>query len=173
MHSSHDQFWMVDGLLVIIILAYFGIAAQFFYRAWQRGVPGRAFWCLAALVIIFTFCALCGYLPRLVWIPSEILLLSHLVLAMAAWTFMIFGGVLKLVDAAQDYDARESNAAAKAEREREEHNQMIRTLAEAVGAEVSVSAARQRVLSRLRGEIAGAASEPSSAAMHARGQASA
>jgi hypothetical protein len=163
MHTSHNQFWMIDGLLVIIILAYFGIAGQFFYRAWQRGTRGRAFWSLAALVIIFTFCALCGYLPRLIWMPSELLILSHFVLAIAAWTFMIFGGVLKLVDAAQDYDWREANAEAKAEKEREEHNRMIRTLAEAVGAEVSVSAARARVLSRLRQEPAPAREEPASA----------
>jgi glycerol-3-phosphate acyltransferase PlsY len=64
MHAAHDQSVLIDALLLIIIIAYLGIAYQFWVR--RKGTSGRATRALGQLVVIFVFCAVCGYVPRLI-----------------------------------------------------------------------------------------------------------
>jgi hypothetical protein len=48
-------------------------------------------------VVIFVFCAVCGYIPCLIAIPAEVLLVAHGVLTAAAWAYMLSGEVERLV----------------------------------------------------------------------------
>ncbi len=54
--------------------------------------------------MIFVFCAICGYLPRLMPVPLPLLLAAHGVLAVAAWAYMLAGQVDRLSIAVDDAD---------------------------------------------------------------------
>jgi hypothetical protein len=95
---------LIDALLLIIIIAYLGIAYQFWVR--RKGTSGRATRALGQLVVIFVFCAVCGYVPRLIELPPTAILVAHVILATAAWAYMFSGGVDRLT-LALDYADRE------------------------------------------------------------------
>ena len=142
MHAAHQQTALIDGLLITIILAYLGIAWQFWTR--RRGSSGRATTALGQLVVIFVFCALCGYLPRLVDVPPLLLIVAHAVLAASAWAYMLMGQVDRLsvaVDYADSRDGRQADAAGAARAEAE----ACARLAEQAGARVAAGLIRQRI----------------------------
>ncbi len=149
MHAAHQQSLVVDGLLLIIILAYLGIAFQFWAR--RRGARGRATTALSQLVVIFVFCAFCGYLPRLVPIPELVLILAHAVLAAAAWAYFFSGQVDRLSLAVDDSDRDTARSAARA-REQEEaiaaEAEACARLAEQVGSKVAAGLIRDRMADR-------------------------
>jgi hypothetical protein len=119
MHGEYGGNPILDGLLITIIVAYLGIAYQFWTR--RKGANGRATRALGQLVIIFVFCAICGYIPRLVEIPLVVLLLAHAVLAAAAWAYLMSGQVDRLILAVDfaDLDSPEKEAQAQARRRAE------------------------------------------------------
>lgn len=149
MHAAHQQSMLVDGLLLIIILAYLGIAFQFWAR--RRGARGRATTALTQLVVIFVFCAFCGYLPRLVAIPEAILILAHAVLATAAWAYFFSGQVDRLSLAVDGADRDTANRVAR-EHERAEaldaEAEACARLAEQVGSKVAAGVIRERLATR-------------------------
>ena len=102
MHGAHEWNFFLEALLLIIITAYLGIAIQFWTR--RRLARGRATTALSRLVVIFVFCAICGYLPRLVPVPLPLLLAAHGVLAVAAWAYMLAGQVDRLSIAVDEAD---------------------------------------------------------------------
>jgi hypothetical protein len=165
MHAAHEQTLVVDGLLLIIIIAYLGIAFQFWAR--RRGVGGRATTALSQLVIIFVFCAFCGYLPRLIEIPMPLLIGAHVVLATAAWAYFFSGQVDRLSLAVDGADRVQANSAER-ERERAEavdlEAEACARLAEQVGSKVAANLIRERLAARTRrpepGEQDGGALQP-------------
>jgi hypothetical protein len=141
MHVAHEQSLLIDGLLITIVVAYLGIAYQFWTR--RRSATGRATTALGQLVIIFVFCALCGYLPRLVELPQGVLLVAHTVLAAAAWAYMLSGQVDRLsiaVDFADSQGSRQQRTdellAAEAE--------ACARVAEQAGARIAARQIRER-----------------------------
>lgn len=147
MHAGHDLNPILHGLLITIIVAYLGIAYQFWTR--RRGADGRATRALGQLVVIFVFCAVCGYIPRLVEIPATVLLFAHAVLAAAAWAYMLSGQVDRLVLATDfaDLDSPERQAQAEARR-RDELNAEIEAcarLAEQSGSKITAAVIRRRL----------------------------
>jgi hypothetical protein len=147
MHAGHGLNPILDGLLITIIIAYLAIAYQFWSR--RRGAEGRATRALGQLVVIFVFCAVCGYVPRLVAIPAELLLVAHAVLAAAAWAYMLSGQVDRLVLATDfaDLDSPDKQALAKARRQ-EELNAEIEAcarLAEQAGSKSTAAVIRRRL----------------------------
>ena len=148
MHAAHELEPIVDGLLLTIIIAYLGIAYQFWTR--RRGVNGRATRALSQLVVIFVFCTVCGYLPRLVEIPATALLAAHAVLAGAAWAYLLAGQVDRLsvaVDFADvdDEGGRHSRSAARRDAINAEIEACAR-VAEQAGSRVTAGLIRQRQL---------------------------
>jgi hypothetical protein len=146
MHATHELEPIVDGLLLTIVVAYLGIAYQFWSR--RKGAEGRATRALGQLVVIFVFCAICGYVPRLVELPAPALLIAHAVLATAAWAYLLTGQVDRLVIAVDfaDLDSPERQALARAQR-REELNAEIEAcarVAEQAGSNVTAAAIRRR-----------------------------
>lgn len=150
MHAAHQQNFLIDALLLIIILAYFGIAFQFWTR--RRGTAGRATTALTQLVVIFVFCALCGYLPRLVPLPDPVLIASHAVLAAAAWAYLLAGQVDRLSVAVDDADRNTPEAQARRQREREmiveAEIEACAKLADEVGSKVAANLIRDRLKAR-------------------------
>jgi hypothetical protein len=147
MHAGHELNPILNGLLITIIIAYLAIAYQFWTR--RRGAEGRATRALGQLVVIFVFCAVCGYIPRLVAIPAEVLLVAHAVLAAAAWAYMLSGQVDRLVLATDfaDLDSPEKQAQARARRQ-EELNAEIEAcarLAEQAGSKTTAAVIRRRL----------------------------
>lgn len=147
MHAGHALNPFLDGLLVTIIIAYLGIAYQFWTR--RKGSDGRATRALGQLVVIFVFCAVCGYVPRLVDIPAAVLLAAHAVLAAAAWAYLMSGQVDRLILAVDfaDLDSPEKRAQAKAFR-RAELNAEIEScarLAEQAGNKATAAVIRRRL----------------------------
>ncbi|MDP8913633.1 MAG: hypothetical protein M3N39_08675, partial [Pseudomonadota bacterium] len=65
MHAGHEWNFLLEAMLLIIVVAYIGIAIQFWTRR-RTAVEGQASTALGRLVVIFVFCAICGYLPRLI-----------------------------------------------------------------------------------------------------------
>jgi hypothetical protein len=160
MHAGHGLNPILDGLLITIIIAYLGIAYQFWSR--RRGAEGRATRALGQLVVIFVFCAVCGYVPRLVEIPAEALLVAHAVLAAAAWAYMLSGQVDRLVLATDfaDLDSPEKQAQAKARR-RDELNAEIEAcarLAEQAGNKTTAAVIRRRLRNEPSPEATGTTS---------------
>jgi hypothetical protein len=94
MQAAHDQSLLVDAVLIIIIVAFLGIAYQFWSR--RRHASGRVNRALGQLVLIFVASALCGFLPRLVPVYPDVLLIAHIVLGIAAWAYMLSGQVDRL-----------------------------------------------------------------------------
>jgi hypothetical protein len=147
MHAGHELNPILNGLLITIIIAYLAIAYQFWTR--RRGAEGRATRALGQLVVIFVFCAVCGYIPRLISIPAEVLLVAHAVLAAAAWAYMLSGQVDRLVLATDfaDLDSPEKQAQARARRQ-EELNAEIEAcarLAEQAGSKTTAAVIRRRL----------------------------
>lgn len=108
MHTAHEQSWIVDAILALIMFSYIGIAAQFFWRSRRlRKSPART--ALMQLVGIFVFCAFCGYLPRVISINSEVLLVAHLMLLTFSWSYMLLSRIDVLVVAVDEdeYDHRD------------------------------------------------------------------
>jgi hypothetical protein len=151
MHAAHDQSFLIDALLAIIIIAYFGIAYQFWTR--RKGVGGgRATTALTQLVIIFVFCALCGYLPRLIALPEMVLIASHAVLAVAAWAYL-FAGQVDRLSVAVDQSDRDTPEARRQMMALQEHAIDVETeacarLAEQTGSHVSARLLRERLQAR-------------------------
>ncbi len=149
MHAAHQQSLVVDGLLLIIILAYLGIAFQFWAR--RRGARGRATTALSQLVVIFVFCAFCGYLPRLIAVPEPLLIVAHVVLASAAWAYFFSGQVDRLSLAVDGADRDFADGRSRL-REREEavdlEAEACARLAEQVGSKVAANLIRERLAAR-------------------------
>jgi hypothetical protein len=144
MHAAHDQNFLIDSLLIIIIVAYLGIAFQFWTR--RRGTAGRATTALGQLVVIFVFCALCGYLPRLVALPEALLVAAHVVLAAAAWAYFFSGNVDRLTVALDFADAESGTGARDAAIDFE--TEACAKLAEQAGAPVTAQLIRDRARHR-------------------------
>jgi hypothetical protein len=100
-------------------------------------------------VVIFVFCAVCGYVPRLVDIPAAALLVAHAVLAAAAWAYMLSGQVDRLILAVDfaDLDSPEKQAVAKARRVRELNAEIeaCARLAEQSGNKIAAASIRRRL----------------------------
>ena len=141
MQAAHDQTLVVDAVLIVIILAFFGIAYQFWTR--RRYTSARPAAALTQLVVIFIVGALCGFLPRLVPTDPGLLLIAHIVLAAAAWAYMLAGQVDRLTMA---LDIAETDAARDAE------NRACAWIAEQMGALAVAEAIKARIASApLRG----------------------
>lgn len=141
----------MDGILLVIVVAYLGIAAQFWLRR-RTAIGGRATSALGQLVIIFVFCAFCGYLPRIVPIPELPLLLAHIILAVAAWGYFLARQVDRLslaVDNADqdDPDARLRRRAAVDELVNDEIEAVARLLDNS-GQSVAAGLVRRRLHAR-------------------------
>lgn len=164
MHAAHEQNLLVDSLLLIIVVAYLGIAFQFWTR--RRSARGSATAALSQLVVIFVFCAFCGYLPRLVPIPQPLLLGAHVVLAIAAWAYL-FARQVDRLSVAVDYadrDTPESRARSLQERQDaiEAEAEACARLAEQSGSNVAAGLIRERA--RRRRERGDEAAGPSDGA---------
>lgn len=148
MHAVHDYSPVLDGLLLTIIIAYLGIAFQFWTR--RRGTNGRATRALGQLVVIFVFCAICGYLPRLIGIPALLLLAAHAVLAFAAWAYWLTGQVDRLSLAVDHADMEGGEGLAlRCARRRDEINAEIEAcarLAEQSGSKTAAASIRRRLI---------------------------
>jgi hypothetical protein len=164
MHAAHEQSVLIDSLLIIIIVAYLGIAFQFWTR--RQGTAGRATRALGQLVVIFVFCAMCGYLPRLVALPEALLVSAHLVLAGAAWAYFFSGNVDRLT-VALDYADTETRTGAR-DTAIDFETEACAKLAEQAGAPVTAQLIRDRARHRRDAGAAqatpGTASDPSAAA---------
>jgi glycerol-3-phosphate acyltransferase PlsY len=161
MHAAHQQNFLIDSLLVIIIVAYLGIAFQFWTR--RRGTAGRATTALGQLVVIFVFCALCGYLPRLVALPEALLISAHVVLAAAAWAYFFSGNVDRLTVALDFADTETRTGAREVAIDRE--TEACAKLAEQAGAPVTAQLIRDRMRHRRAADAASASpADPSAAA---------
>jgi hypothetical protein len=150
MHAAHEQNLLIDSLLLIIIVAYLGIAFQFWAR--RRSAGGSATTALSQLVVIFVFCAFCGYLPRLVPIPEPLLIGAHAVLAIAAWAYL-FARQVDRLSVAVDYADRDTPATreqARLEREEElgAEAEACARLAEQSGSSVAAALIRERLRKR-------------------------
>jgi hypothetical protein len=160
MHGGHEPNLLLDALLLIIITAYLGIAFQFWTR--RRMTSGRATTALAQLVVIFVFCALCGYLPRLVDIPMPLLLTAHLVLAASAWTYLFAGQVDRLT-VAVDFADSGAQAPRLTEADINAETEACARLAEQLGSKVTAQMIRERLAGRKEAEPASAATAEASA----------
>ena len=152
MHAAHQQSFLIDSLLVIIIIAYLGIAFHFWTR--RKGTAGRATTALGQLVVIFVFCALCGYLPRLVALPAALLIAAHVVLATSAWAYFFSGNVDRLTLALDFADSEAVTGAREAAIDAE--TEACAKLAEQAGAPVTAQIIRDRVRHRRRAAESGA-----------------
>jgi hypothetical protein len=151
MHAAHEQSYLIDGILLTIIIAYLGIAWQFYTR--RRSTPGgRATAALNQLVIIFVFCAFCGYLPRIVPVPELPLVIAHVVLAGAAWAYLLSRQVDRLSLAVDFADAENAPAARHAREVQDEsldaEAEACARLAETIGSKVVAAEIRARVAAR-------------------------
>ena len=149
MHGAHGSNVLLDALLLIIIMAYFGIAFQFWTR--RRSTTGRATTALAQLVVIFIFCAICGYLPRLIDVPMPLLLLAHMVLAASAWTYL-FAGQVDRLSVAVDFADRGSEGPRLTRSDLDAETESCARLAEQLGSRVTADLIRQRLSSRRKAE---------------------
>lgn len=156
MHAAHNQSFLIDSLLIIIIVAYLGIAFQFWTR--RKGTAGRATTALGQLVIIFVFCALCGYLPRLVPLPEALLIAAHLVLATSAGAYFFSGNVDRLT-VALDFADTEARTGAR-DRAIDDETEACARLAEQAGAQVTAGLIRDRLRRRQGGTVAAAQGAP-------------
>ena len=150
MHGAHESNVILDALLLIIITAYFGIAFQFWTR--RRSTTGRATTALAQLVVIFVFCAICGYLPRLVDVPLPVLLVAHVVLAASAWAYL-FAGQVDRLSLAVDVADRGTEGPRFTRTDIDAETEYCARLAEQLGSKVTAEQIRLRLSSRRREEI--------------------
>jgi hypothetical protein len=160
MHGGHEPNLFLDALLLIIITAYLGIAFQFWTR--RRMTSGRATTALAQLVVIFVFCAICGYLPRLVEVPMPLLLAAHLILAASAWTYLFAGQVDRLSVAVDFADSGAQTLRLSAD-DLDAETEACARLAEQLGSKVTAQMIRQRLASRRNMEAAAPAPTEGSA----------
>lgn len=158
MHAAHQQSFLIDSLLVIIIVAYLGIAFQFWTR--RKGTAGRATTALGQLVVIFVFCALCGYLPRLVALPQALLIAAHVVLATSAWAYFFSGNVDRLTLALDFADSEARTGAREAAIDAE--TEACARLAEQAGAPVTAGLIRDRLRHRSAVSLTAPSAEPTS-----------
>jgi hypothetical protein len=122
---------------------------------------------LSQLVVIFVFCAFCGYLPRLIEVPAPLLISAHVVLATAAWAYFFSGQVDRLSIAVDGADRDLANGAQRL-REREEaidaEAEACARLADQVGRKVAANLIRERLAARRRrfeqGEAGAGALQP-------------
>jgi hypothetical protein len=145
MHGGHEQNLILDALLLIIITAYLGIAFQFWTR--RRLTNGRATTALAQLVVIFVFCAICGYLPRLIEIPLPLLLGAHLVLAASAWTYL-FAGQVDRLSVAVDFADTGEQTQRLTDADLDAETEACARLAEQLGSRKTAQTIRERLASR-------------------------
>jgi hypothetical protein len=160
MHGGHEPNLFLDALLLIIITAYFGIAFQFWTR--RRIASGRATTALAQLVVIFVFCAICGYLPRLIDIPLPLLLTAHIVLAVSAWTYL-FAGQVDRLSVAVDFADSGAQTQRLTDADLDAETEACARLAEQLGSKVTAQMIRDRLACRRDAGPASAASTESSA----------
>ena len=149
MHGEHQGTFVLDALLLIIITAYLGIAFQFWTR--RRLVNGRATTALAQLVVIFVFCAVCGYLPRLIAVPMPLLLLAHFILAASAWAYL-FSGQVDRLSVAVDYADSGAKSSRLTEADLNAETEACARLADQLGSRVTADLIRARLVSRERSE---------------------
>ena len=147
MHGDHQGSFVLDALLLIIITAYLGIAFQFWTR--RRLVNGHATTALAQLVVIFVFCAICGYLPRLIPVPLPLLLLAHFILAGCAWAYL-FSGQVDRLSVAVDYADAGAQPLRLTEADLNAETESCARLAEQLGSRVTADLIRQRLIGRER-----------------------
>lgn len=82
-----------EVLLWPIVIGYLAVAGQFFVALFDKrleplhGGAGRRG--MGNFIGIFLLCAISGYLPGLVPVPYDLQLVSHLLLAVLTWTFVI------------------------------------------------------------------------------------
>lgn len=145
MHGGHEQSLILEGLLVIIVTAYLGIAFQFWTR--RRTTSGRATTALAQLVVIFVFCAICGYLPRLMEVPMPALLGAHLILAASAWTYL-FAGQVDRLSVAVDFADTGAEAKRLTAADLDAETEACARLAEQLGSKVTAQLIRERLGAR-------------------------
>ena len=160
MHGGHEPNLLLDALLLIIITAYLGIAFQFWTR--RRMASGRATTALAQLVVIFVFCAICGYLPRLIEVPMPLLLTAHLVLAASAWTYL-FAGQVDRLSIAVDFADSGAQAQRLTDADLDAETEACARLAEQLGSKVTAQMIRDRLASRRVADTAPAVTPESSA----------
>ncbi len=160
MHGAHEWNFFLEALLLIIITAYLGIAIQFWTR--RRLASGRATTALSRLVVIFVFCAICGYLPRLMPVPLPLLLAAHGVLAVAAWAYMLAGQVDRLSIAVDDAD-KGVYGSPYTQTDLDAETEACARMAEQLGSRVTAEQIRGRLSSRRR-PIEDAAPEDAAAA---------
>lgn len=85
---------IMEACLVGIILGYFLIGWQFWTaraEAMREAVlrQSGAKAAVTKLMVTFIFCALSGYLPRLVPFPDALLIAVHIVLVTATWSYAL------------------------------------------------------------------------------------
>lgn len=86
MNHAHDN--IPTPILIIIMIGYLIIAIQFgLDLRKQPRSEGRTG--LITIISIFILCSICGYLPNLIPIPHEALLVAHCVLALSTWRFIL------------------------------------------------------------------------------------
>jgi hypothetical protein len=92
---------VLHAAIALIIVGYLIIAFQFWLakKSHGSGAPmagvsavflreraGRAF---MQLLVIFILCGLSGYVPRLISVPINLFILTHVLLAAAAWRYIL------------------------------------------------------------------------------------
>jgi hypothetical protein len=88
MYAAHEQSILGDAVLLLIMLSFLIIAAEFWVRL---RLTGQAAILKPRLVILaMILAALTGYLPRLVAIDETLLLAMHIALAVLAWGYAIY-----------------------------------------------------------------------------------
>jgi hypothetical protein len=146
MHAGHEWNFLLEAMLLIIVVAYIGIAIQFWTRR-RTAVEGQASTALGRLVVIFVFCAICGYLPRLISIPIPLLLLAHGILATSAWVYMLAGQVDRLSVAVDNADSALSFSHL-ADMDVDAETEACARLAEQLGSRATAEQIRQRLSAR-------------------------
>ena len=135
---------ILDVHIGLISLAYFVIAGQFYWSS--RKLAGPAAVAAKQLVGIFVFCAICGYITKLVEMDHIYVLIFHFILLCFSWAYMISNQVGKIAHAAfiadQDVPHRNEILARKFEEIRARE---LRQLAIELASGVSISSAIKKV----------------------------
>ncbi|MDP8912814.1 MAG: hypothetical protein M3N39_04465, partial [Pseudomonadota bacterium] len=137
-------------------------AIQFWTRR-RTAVEGQASTALGRLVVIFVFCAICGYLPRLISIPIPLLLLAHGILATSAWAYMLAGHVDRLSVAVDNADSAVSFSHL-ADMDVDAETEACARLAEQLGSRATAEQIRQRLSARQKAGLRTAGTPESVAA---------
>ncbi len=88
MYAAHEQSILGDAVLLLIMLSFLIIAAEFWVRLRLTGQAAILKPKLVILTIILTGAT--GYLPRLMHVDETLLLAMHIALAVLAWAYAIY-----------------------------------------------------------------------------------